>query len=72
MISKYTDFILEKEFNYIFNDFLLESRKWLDDRTYEWNISNKSKLKSFLSKLPKDKVKMYFNKFLANKTRKRK
>jgi lysozyme family protein len=72
-ISKYNDFILESKFNNIIDEIflLVESEgKWLDDRTIVWEFDNKNKksivqkLKSFLSKLPKEKIKEYFFKLL--------
>lgn len=68
MISKYNDFLLEKEFNSIIDEiFLLIENEgtWLSDKEIEWDLSKKpNKLKSFLSKLPKEKIKEYFKKFL--------
>jgi lysozyme family protein len=72
-ISKYNDFILESKFNNIIDEIflLVESEgKWLDDRTVVWEFDTKNKksivqkLKSFLSKLPKEKIKEYFFKLL--------
>jgi lysozyme family protein len=75
MIHKYNDFLLEKEYNSILNelDILLED-KWIDDNTYEWDLEDKNyisnilkigkstsdKLKKFLDKLPKRKIKEYY------------
>lgn len=80
MIYKYNDFILDKQFESIlFEDFnILESKEkrvdWdyteEDEKpiTFEWDLSKpntyKSKLKNFLSKLPKEKIKYYFYKLL--------
>lgn len=73
-VYKYNDFILDKQFNSIIENIfiIVESGKWIDDNTIVWdfkekekNISlSKDKLKDFLSKLPKEKVKTYFFKFL--------
>jgi lysozyme family protein len=69
-IGKYNDFVLDKQFESIIDNILLlvESEgKWLDDRTYEWDLKNtstKDKLEKFLSKIPKEKVKKYFYKIL--------
>lgn len=83
-VNKYNDFILDNEFNSIIESILIivESEgKWLDDNTYVWDLTNtnstKTKLEKFLSKIPKDKIKKYFYKFLEklkllpNKTRKK-
>lgn len=71
-ISKYSDFILESKFNNIIDEIflLVESEgKWLDDRTVVWEFDKNKKsivekLKSFLSNLPKEKIKEYFFKLL--------
>jgi len=72
-ISKYNDFILESKFNKIVDEIflLVESEgKWLDDRTLVWEFGTKNKktlvdkLKNFLKKLPKEKIKEYFFKLL--------
>lgn len=67
LISKYSDFLLEKEFQSILREgFLLESEgRWIDDRTIEWDIEPEdnsilTKAKRFVEKLPLDKVKPYF------------
>jgi len=68
MINKYDEFIKEKEFNSIIESILLisESGKWTADNVYEWEEeSTKDKLKKFLTKLPKEKIKEYFNIFLG-------
>lgn len=72
-LSRYNNFLLEKEFQSIVNDIfrLFESDgRWTSDNTYEWDFeqdnSIKGKLKSFLSKLPKDKIKSYYYKFIDN------
>jgi hypothetical protein len=83
-VNKYNDFVLDKQFESIIDNILLlvESEgKWLDDNTYVWDLTNtnstKTKLEKFLSKIPKDKIKKYFYKFLEklkllpNKTRKK-
>lgn len=76
MICKYNDFIIENEFSLIINDiFLINEGKWLGDDTfdgdgvtYEWDLSTKkssmNRLKTFLGKLSKEKIKEYFGKFL--------
>jgi hypothetical protein len=45
MIYKYNEFLLEKEFNQIINDLfiIIESEKWLNDRTYEWDFTDNNK-----------------------------
>jgi len=70
-VNKYNDFILDKQFESIIDNILLlvESEgKWLDDNTYVWDLKNtnltKNKLESFLSKIPKYKIRKYFYKFL--------
>lgn len=74
-VYKYNDFILDKQFNSIIENIfiIVESGKWIDDNTIVWNFKekeknilslSKDKLKDFLSKLPKEKVKTYFFKFL--------
>jgi lysozyme family protein len=89
-ISKYNDFLLEKEFNSIINDFLRivedVEGKWTSPTTIEWDYSNEpkeepeeendkdeltdaiidfgekalNKLRDFLKKLPKEKIKEYY------------
>lgn len=67
-ISKYNEFLLEREFLSILEGtlFILESEgKWIDDRTIEWNIEPEdksvfAKVKKFVNKLPLNKVKIYF------------
>jgi lysozyme family protein len=90
-ISKYNDFLLEKEFNSIINDFLRiveeVEGKWTSPNTIEWDYSNEpeespkedksdvdeltdkiidfgekalNKLRDFLKKLPKEKIKEYY------------
>ena len=70
-INKYNDFVIEKEFESITSQIfkILESEEPV---TYEWDLTKPNqntsvvdKLKSFLSKLPKEKVKEYFLKFLS-------
>jgi len=63
-LSRYNSFLLEKQFQSIIDDIfrLVESEgRWTSDNTYEWDLSKdnsiKGKLKSFLSKLPKEKIK---------------
>lgn len=74
-VYKYNDFILDKQFNSIIESIfiIVESGKWIDDNTIVWDFKekeknilslSKDKLKDFLSKLPKEKVKTYFFKFL--------
>ena len=72
-LSRYNSFILEKQFQSIIDDIfrLVESEgRWTSDNTYEWDFeqdnSIKGKLKSFLSKLPKDEIKSYYYKFVDN------
>ncbi len=70
MIYKYKNFLLENKFNEIINELFIiyESGKWIDDSTYEWDLTKKDsvfdKLKNFLSTLPKDKIKKYFYDFV--------
>jgi hypothetical protein len=70
MIYKYKDFLLENEFNNIINELFIinENGKWIDDRTYEWDLTKKDsvfdKLKNFLSGLSKEKIKNYFYDFV--------
>lgn len=71
LISKYNEFLLEKEFESIIREsLLLESEgRWIDDRTIEWNFEPEdnsvfTKLKKFVQKLPLDKVKHYFIKLM--------
>ena len=44
--------------------------RWTSSNTYEWDFeqdnSIKGKLKSFLNKLPKDKIKSYYYRFVDN------
>ena len=91
-ISKYSDFILEKEFNSIIDDFfrIVEDveGKWTSPNTIEWDYTNQeedpkkndkeylsdfiinfgekalNKLRDFLKKLPKEKVKEYYIKMV--------
>lgn len=65
MIYKYNDFLLENKYNDIINELfiVLEKGKWINDHTYEWDLNN-NKLKNFLSKLTKEKVRNYFYKFM--------
>lgn len=70
-VYKYNEFFLEKEFDSIINELfvVLESEGvWKNNNTIEWEIDNKSsfkdKLKNFLSKLPKEKIKGYFIKLM--------
>jgi lysozyme family protein len=70
MIYKYKDFLLENKFNQIIDELFIisENGKWIDDRTYEWDLTKKdnvfTKLKNFLSNLDKDKIKKYFYDFI--------
>lgn len=80
MISKYNEFLLEKEFNSIIDDLfrIIESQgKWTSDTTYEWDLepNNKvdkidwidksiDKVEEFISKIPKEKIKSYFVKLM--------
>ncbi len=70
-INKYNDFVIEKEFESITSQIfkILESEEPVK---FEWDLTKPNqntsvvdKLKSFLSKLPKEKVKEYFLKFLS-------
>ena len=91
-ISKYNDFLLEKEFNSIVDDIfrILEDveGKWISPNTIEWDYSNEpketeendkdeltdaiidfgeralNKLRDFLKKLPKEKIKEYYVKMI--------
>jgi lysozyme family protein len=81
MISKYQDFLLENEFSTIMREFyqLLESEgRQTGPYTYEWDFRQEDpekkdfldkivdKLESFLRKIPTDKIKHYFNKFIES------
>lgn len=73
MISKYNDFILDKQFDSIINEmfFILESKegKWLDDRTIFWDYNKKEDDKDnvFEWDLTKtNSVKDKLKKFLSN------
>ncbi len=70
-LSNYNIFLLEKRFQSIIDDIfrLVESEgKWTGDNTYEWDITKdnsiKSKLRKFISKLPKEEIKKYFYKLV--------
>ena len=91
-ISKYNDFLLEKEFNSIIDDIfrIVEDveGKWISPNTIEWDYSNEpketeenekdeltdaiidfgeralNKLRDFLKKLPKEKIKEYYVKMI--------
>jgi len=93
-ISKYNDFLLEKEFNSIVSDFfrIVEDVKgvWTSPTTIEWDYTKKeeeepeqendrdeltdliigfgekalNKLREFLKKLPKEKIKEYYIKLI--------
>jgi lysozyme family protein len=90
-ISKYNEFILEKQFNSIIDDIfrIVEDveGKWTSPTTIEWNYSNEpnedkndvdeltdkiidfgekalNKLRDFLQKLPKEKIKEYYVKMV--------
>lgn len=70
-LSNYNIFLLEKNFQSIIDDIfrLVESEgKWTGDNTYEWDITKdnsiKSKLRKFISKLPKEEIKKYFYKLV--------
>lgn len=70
-VYKYNEFFLEKEFDSIINELFIifeSDGVWKNDNTIEWEIDNKSnfkdKLKNFLSKLPKEKIKGYFIKLM--------
>jgi lysozyme family protein len=92
MISKYNDFLLEKEFNSIIQEFfrIVEDveGKWTSPNTIEWDYTNQNedpkkndkdelsdfiinfgekalnKLREFLKKLPKEKIKEYYIKMV--------
>jgi lysozyme family protein len=87
-ISKYNDFLLEKQFNSIIDDIfrIVEDveGKWTSSNTMEWDYSNEpkddkdeltdaiidfgeralNKLRDFLKKLPKEKIKEYYVKMI--------
>lgn len=73
-IFYYNDFLLEREFNSILVDIfrVVESEgSWTSPNTIEWNyegdnVSNPwiSKLKKFIEKLPKEKIKEYYVKLI--------
>ena len=73
IVSKYNDFILEKEFNKIIDEMIFESEaNWTSDRTVEWDIEEEEpekkdfidkgldKLSQFVSKIPKEKIRGYY------------
>ncbi len=69
-LNKYNNFILESEFESIIND-LFKIFEQYDESpvTFEWDLTKidnsvLGRLKTFLSKLSKEKVKEYFYKFL--------
>jgi lysozyme family protein len=71
-INKYNKFILESEFESIFDNIFRILEQYDDEKpvTFEWNFnkvdnSTLGRLKQFLSKLSKEKVKEYFYKFLS-------
>ncbi|CAG7579860.1 MAG: putative lysozyme family protein [uncultured marine phage] len=61
-IRRQSEFLLDKEFESIIFDItsLCEN-----DNTFEWEFETKTKLQRFLSKLPKEKIKKYFEKFVS-------
>jgi lysozyme family protein len=73
-IFYYSDFILEKEFNLLLTDIfkIIESKgKWTSPNTIEWDYENDNvsntwliKLKKFIEKLPKEKIKEYYVKLI--------
>lgn len=91
-ISKYNEFLLEKEFNFIVDEFfrLVEDveGKWTGPNTIEWDYTNQepeedgndrdeltdliigfgekalNKLRVFIKKLPKEKIKEYYVKLI--------
>jgi lysozyme family protein len=80
VISSYEDFLLENEFSTILEEvfFLAESEgKWTGSNTYEWDFKKEDskekdyidkiidKLENFLQKIPKEKIKYYFDKFIS-------
>ena len=79
-INSYEDFLLENEFTRILEEvfFLAESEgKWTGPNTYEWDFRQENpkekdfldriieKLENFLQKIPKEKIKQYFDKFIS-------
>ena len=73
IVSKYNDFILEKEFNKIIDEMIFESEaNWTSDRTVEWDIEEEEpekkdfidkgldKLSQFVSKIPKERIRGYY------------
>lgn len=68
IVSNYQEFKLQIEFNQIIADSFLifESEgKWIDDRTYQWDLRKDKKtifdrLKNFISKIPTEKIGSYF------------
>lgn len=70
-VYTYNEFFIEREFDLIINELFIVIESdgiWKNDNTIEWEIDNKSsfknKLKNFLSKLPKEKIKEYFIKLI--------
>lgn len=80
MISSYNEFLLEKEFSTIIDELfiLVESEgRWTGPNTYEWDFEEENpkekdfldkvidKLENFLRKIPRDKIRYYFDKFIS-------
>ena len=70
-IDRYNEYLLEKEFKSIVANILLIVETQTSTNTFEWDLTKPNtsvvdKLKTFLSKLPKEKVKEYFLKFLKD------
>lgn len=79
MLSKYDEFILEKQFDDIISDIfkIVENGQWVGDREFEWDLTQPekketlvdktlAKLKSFIPKLNKEQLRNYYIK-LVNK-----
>lgn len=73
MLINYSEFLLEKEFQQITQDMfkIFENNiNWTGSNTAEWDLSSEnennieSKLKNFLSKLSKEKIREYFIKLM--------
>lgn len=73
--DEHKNLVLEKEFQSIFEGFyvLSENGRWTDSSTYEWDLDASKpgfvqdiarKTRAFIEKLPKDKAREYFIKFL--------
>jgi len=58
------DFLLESEFCYVLDLHVNEKGRWTAQNTYEWDVKKEERLRKILSKLDKDAIIKYFEKFL--------